>query len=218
MVAQTATTMVGRDGKEMILIPGGPFLFGPDKQTKELPSFYIDRYLVTNDEYRAIVDAKGYSFPPHWRKGAPLPGTGNHPVVQVTWFDAAAYAEWAGKRLPSGPEWEKAARSTDGRVYPWGDLFDPLRLNCGDKGPMTTLPVGQFSPQGDSPYGLADMAGNVYEWTNDGNPVVTMGLRGGSWLDGRDEARTFAVRRHTPRRKNDFIGFRCVLVTEPARA
>jgi len=217
MVPHPATTMIGRDGKEMILIPAGPFQFGPDRQPMDLPAFFIDRYPVTNDEYRRYVDAKLAPFPPHWRKGAPLPGAENHPVVQVTWFDAAAYAEWAGKRLPSGPEWEKAARGTDGRVYPWGDSFDPGRLNSGDRGPMTTLPVGQFSPLGDSPYGLADMAGNVYEWTNDGNPVVTMGLRGGSWLDGRDEARTFAVRRHTPRRKNDFIGFRCVAPVEPGQ-
>lgn len=204
-------TITGKDGKEMVLIPVGDFLFGADKQTKSLPDYYIDRTLVTNAEYKSFVDATGGSIPAHWRTGVPEPGTENHPVVHVTWFEAAAYAKWANKRLPTGPEWEKAARGTDGRTYPWGDTFDKTRLNCGDGGPLKTLPVGQFSPQGDSPYGAADMAGNAYEWTNDGSEVVTMGLRGGSWLDGRDETRTFAVRRHTPRRKNDFIGFRCVM-------
>ncbi len=211
MDALTTEKIAGKDGKEMILIPAGEFMFGPNKQPVTLPAYYIDRLPVTNAEYKVFVDATKAGFPPHWRKGAPLPGVENHPVTQVNWQEAAAYAEWAGKRLPTGPEWEKAARGTDGRVYPWGDTFDATRLNCGDGGPLATVPVGQFSPRGDSPYGVADMAGNVYEWTNDGNAVVTMGLRGGSWLDGRDEARTFAVRKHTPRRRNDFIGFRCVM-------
>jgi serine/threonine-protein kinase len=204
-------TLTAKDGKDMVLIPAGEFLFGADKQLTTLPDYYIDRLPVTNAEYKVFVDATQASFPPHWRQGKPLSGTESHPVTQVTWFDAAAYAKWAGKRLPTGPEWEKAARGTDGRVYPWGDAFDKTRLNSGDGGPLKTVPVGQYSPQGDSPYGVVDMSGNVYEWTNDGNEVLTMGLRGGSWLDGRDEARTYVVRKHTPRRKNDFIGFRCVM-------
>ncbi len=203
--------IIARDGKEMILIPAGEFLMGPNKQKVYLPAYYIDRTPVTNAEYKAFVDATGYSFPPHWRQGKPVPGTEDHPVVQVTWFDAAAYAQWAGKRLPTAAEWEKAARGTDGRIYPWGDEFDPKRLNCGEGGPFKTTPVGQYSPQGDSPYGVVDMAGNVYEWTDDGSQVTTMGIRGGCWLDGREQAQTFYVRRHTPRRKNDFIGFRCVM-------
>ena len=211
MAAQSPGTYVSKDKKDMILIPAGEFLFGPDKQPMTLPAYYIDRCPVTNAEYKIYVDATKAGFPPHWRKGEPPPGTGNHPVVQVTWFDASTYAAWAGKRLPTGPEWEKAARGTDGRSYPWGDTFDKTCLNCGDGGPLNTVPVGGCSPQGDSPYGVVDMSGNVYEWTNDGSEVVTMGLRGGSWLDGRDEALTFSIRKHTPRRKNDFIGFRCAM-------
>ena len=211
MNSQIPETIKAKDDKEMILIPAGEFLFGPNKQPMTLPAYYIDRTPVTNAEYKVFVDATKADFPPHWRQGKPLPGSENHPVTQVTWFDAVAYAKWAGKRLPIGPEWEKAARGTDARIYPWGDAFDKTRLNSGDGGPLKTVPVGQYSPQGDSPYGIVDMSGNVYEWTNDGNEVLTMGLRGGSWLDGRDEARTFAVRKHTPRRKNDFIGFRCVM-------
>jgi len=211
MESQLDSTIHGQDHKEMVLIPAGEFLFGPNKQTVTLPAYYIDKTPVTNGEYLAYVNATQASFPPHWRKGLPPAGTENHPVTQVTWFDAAGYAKWACKRLATGPEWEKAARGTDGRVYPWGDIYDKKRLNSGDDGPMTTTPVGQYSPDGDSPYGVSDMAGNVHEWTNDGNQATTMGLRGGSWLDGRDEARTFSVRKHTPRRKNDFVGLRCVM-------
>ena len=207
----TNKSKISKDGKEMILIPAGDFLFGSDKRTMNLPAFFMDRTPVTNAEYQIYIESTNASFPPHWRQGKPIPGTENHPVVQVTWFDALEYAKWAGKRLPTGLEWEKAARGTDGRVYPWGDVYDKKKLNNGDGGPLKTLPVGQFSPDGDSPFGLVDMAGNVHEWTNDGNEVITMGLRGGSWLDGRDEARTFSVRKHTPRRKNDFIGFRCAM-------
>jgi len=211
MNSQIPETIKAKDGKEMILIPAGEFLFGANKQPMTLPAYYIDRTQVTNAEYKHYVDATKASFPSHWRKGVPPAGTENHPVVHVTWFDAVDYAKWAGKRLPIATEWEKAARGTDGRVFPWGDTFDKKCLNCGEGGPLDTVPVGQYSPQGDSPYGVVDMAGNVYEWTNDGNEVITMGLRGGSWLEGRDAARTFVVRKHTPRRKNDFIGFRCVM-------
>lgn len=204
-------SIISKDKKEMIMIPAGDFLMGLNRQTVHLPAYFIDRYPVTNAEYEVFVQATRHDFPSHWRKGKPPPGKENHPVVQVTWFDAEAYARWAGKRLPSAAEWEKAARGTDGRAYPWGEAFDPSRLNCGVGGPFTTTPIGQYSPQGDSPYGVSDMGGNVYEWTNDGSPVTTMGLRGGSWLDGPEMAFTYSVRKHTPRRKNDFIGFRCVL-------
>jgi len=195
----------------MVLIPAGEFKFGANGQPMTLPAYYIDRTPVSNAEFKVFVDATKYGFPQHWRQGKPLAGTENEPVVNVTWFDTVEYAKWAGKRMPTGPEWEKAARGTDGRVYPWGNSFDPRRLNCGDGGELKLKPIGLYSPQGDSPYGVVDMSGNVYEWTDDGNPVITMGLRGGSWLDGRDEARVFVVRKHTPRRKNDFIGFRCVM-------
>jgi formylglycine-generating enzyme required for sulfatase activity len=204
-------SILAKDGKEMLLIPAGDFLVGANQQTAHLPAFLIDRYPVTNAEYKVFVEATRHDFPSHWRKGEPPAGKENHPVVQVNWFDAEAYARWAGKRLPTAAEWEKAARGTDGRAYPWGQTFQSTYLNCGVGGPFTTTPVGQYSPQGDSPYGLVDMAGNVYEWTNDGNPVTTMGLRGGSWLDGPEMAYTYVVRKHTPRRKNDFIGFRCVM-------
>jgi formylglycine-generating enzyme required for sulfatase activity len=106
----------------------------------------------------------------HCRVGAfaaKVCGITDHPV-RVSWHDAVAYATWAGKRLPSEEEWEKAARGTDGRKYPWGDEEPTPDLCNFGKNEGGTTPVGKYSPQGDSPYGCADMAGNVWEWTSSG--------------------------------------------------
>jgi formylglycine-generating enzyme required for sulfatase activity len=169
---------------EMVLIPAGEFLMGSDPQkdqdaykneqpqhTPYLPDYYIARTPVTNAQYLAFVQATGYEQPGHWKGGKPPAGKENHPVVYVSWDDAVAYCNWLSEvtgrdyRLPSEAEWEKAARGTDGRIYPWGDEPpDEGRCNFGGK-VGETMPVGQYSPQGDSPYGCADMAGNVWEWT-----------------------------------------------------
>ena len=112
------------------------------------------------------VDQK-WAQPYNWDRQARTfpPDKADHPVVLVSWHDAQAYAEWAGKRLPTEEEWEKAARGTDGREYPWGNEFDKERCNTRESGIGGTTSVGQFSPQGDSPYGCVDMVGNVWEWT-----------------------------------------------------
>jgi formylglycine-generating enzyme required for sulfatase activity len=124
------------------------------------------------------------------------PGSGieermDHPVVQISWLDATAYAEWAGVRLLDEREWEKAARGIDGRLYPWGDTFDSERCNVYESGIHATTRVGQYSPAGDSPSGCADMAGNVWEWTasrweTDSEVRV---LRGGAFGISADYAR-----------------------------
>jgi formylglycine-generating enzyme required for sulfatase activity len=132
-----------------------------------LPAFEIGRYPVTNAEYAAFVEASGHDAPYHWRDGRLPEELADHPVVNVTWHEAQAYVAWLCERteqpyrLPTEAEWEKAARSDDGRLWPWGDDWDPARANAGSR---DTTPVGQYSPAGDSPYGCADMAGNVYEW------------------------------------------------------
>ena len=197
----------GKDNRPMVKIPAGEFLFGEDQEKVETKEYFIDLYPVTNADYKKFIEATGHAEPASWRRGNWPEGKENHPVVEVNWESASAYAEWAGKRLPTGEEWEKAARGTDGRTWPWGNEFDRDKCNTfsGD-----TTPVGKYSPQGDSPYGCQDMAGNVWEWIGGGKPSqLRAPLRGGDWLDGAEEAQTFFVRMHTPHRKNPFVGFRC---------
>jgi formylglycine-generating enzyme required for sulfatase activity len=168
---------------ELILIPAGEFLMGSDpsmdRYAKDgeqpqhrlyLPDYYMAKTLVTNAHYAAFVEATGHKEPGHWKGGNPPRDKEDHPVVYVTWHDAMAYCNWlaqvTGKayRLPSEAEWEKGARGIDGRIYPWGNKWDPKRCNSSEGSEGSTTPVGVY-PQGASPYGLLDMAGNVWEWT-----------------------------------------------------
>ena len=176
---------------EMILIPAGEFLMGSDPQkdanaredeqpqhTLYLPEYWIAKTPVTNAQYAAFVQATGHGAPEHWQKGEIPQGKDVHPVVYVTWHDALAYCTWlaevTGKpyTLPSEAEWEKAARGpvlsevegTDGRIYPWGNTFGESKCNTEESGIKGTTPVDKYS-QGASPYGVLDMAGNVWEWT-----------------------------------------------------
>jgi formylglycine-generating enzyme required for sulfatase activity len=168
---------------EMILIPAGDFLMGSDpardkyasdreqpQHTLYLSDYYIARTPVTNAQYAAFVDATDHKQPKHWKRGKPPQGKEEHPVFSRSWHDPVAYCDWlaevTGKpyRLPSEAEWEKAARGTDGRIYPWGDEWDPERCNSSENDIDHTTPVGAY-PKGASPYGLLDMAGNVEEWT-----------------------------------------------------
>lgn len=180
-------------GADGILIPGGvarlgtpadeiarlacAFGFHPSvlaheqpERVVEIPSFVMDRHEVTHADYARFVAATGHPAPASWPHGTPPRDLGNHPVTQVTWFDAWAYAAWAGKRLPTADEWEYAARGPEGLRYPWGDDWDPGRCNAGR--PLVcgleteTTPVDAF-PDGASPFGVLDLAGNVAEWTAD---------------------------------------------------
>ena len=168
---------------ELVRVPAGEFQMGsvvardPDAEDDELPphtvhvpEFYIGQYPVTNCQYQAFVRATGLGAPDHWEEGTIPRSEDNHPVVCVRWHDAIAFCDWLGRetkrpfRLPTEAEWEKAARGTDGRIYPWGD--EPPnedRCNFGET-ILDTTTIGRHSPQGDSPYGCADMAGNVWEW------------------------------------------------------
>jgi formylglycine-generating enzyme required for sulfatase activity len=195
----------------------------------DLGAYRIGRYPVTNLEYKAFVEAKGPPPPRHWEGGQFPDEMADHPVVYVSWEDATAYCAWLSEvsgnpyRLPTEAEWEKAARGTDGRIYPWGDEWDAKRCNTQEDGPGGTTPVGQYSTAGDSPVGCADMAGNVWEWTDswykaypeseqqdDAYSQKFRGLRGGSWVDDQDFARcAFRVRLDPDGRDGDG-GFRLV--------
>lgn len=176
--------------KDMVYIPPGPFVLGTDRKDTGralemgLPrpfykdegpeqrllgkGFYIDRHEVTNRRYAAFIKAIDYFKPPHWEGGTYPEGQDERPITWVTWFDAANYCDWAGKRLPMEKEWERAARGKDGFEYPWGNEFDPARAHLSDKaGSKTELKnVGSF-PDGASPEGVQDLVGSVWEWVQD---------------------------------------------------
>ena len=162
----------------MVLIPAGPFLMGsapnpalawfeqgvdetPQHRVK-LPAFWIDRHEVTEDRYADFVRQTGHRAPRLWAAGRPR--RDDHPVIDVSWHDADAYCRWAGKRLPTEAEWEKAARGADGRTWVWGSEYRPGAANLEDGGLGDTAPVGSH-PEDVSPYGVYDMTGNAMEWT-----------------------------------------------------
>jgi formylglycine-generating enzyme required for sulfatase activity len=214
-----------------------------------LDAFYIDRFEVTNARFERFVRSTGHETTAQraghgsvWSKdgkrqfvkinGAQWrepngPGSSNaqdHPVVQVSWYDADAYCRWAGKRLPTEAEWEKAARGTSYHRYPWGESWDPSKAN-GQMAVRTTMPVGSY-PGGVSQYGIHDMAGNVVEWVADwfdptyyqrspernprgpdvGSYRVT---RGGSWINGPTWLKTSYRGRTNSDGRSDVLGFRC---------
>ncbi|HOF89850.1 MAG TPA: SUMF1/EgtB/PvdO family nonheme iron enzyme [Armatimonadota bacterium] len=189
-------------------IPAGDFLYGERKKCKYLPAFAIMTFPVTVGQYRVFCKATRRSMPP-----APSWGwQEDHPIVNVTWHDAAAFAEWADLALPTEEEWEKAARGTDGRVYPWGNKWDASKCrNSVRQSAGQTAPVGRY-PAGASPYGVMDMAGNVWEWCDSWYSVnSTRVLRGGSW-GSHDPVNLRATCRngHDPTFRFHFYGFRCV--------
>ena len=229
--------------ESMALIPAGQFIMGTDLEfSNEVPrrntyldAYHIDRAEVTNAEYKKFVDATGrrapyvkafWAEPFNWSAGAYPPGRGDYPVVLVSWSDAAAYAEWAGKRLPTEAEWEKAARGSDGRNWPWGNAWDPTKCNTEESFINSTSPAFSF-PDGASPYGCFNMAGNVTEWTadwydedyysssprkNPPGPLAgrTRVARGGAWDSSISTyARTGFRHYFLPNTKRANIGFRC---------
>jgi iron(II)-dependent oxidoreductase len=221
---------------------------GPQRQVF-LDAYYIDRHEVTNarfekfvgaNAYRTTAEVEGWGWVLQPKEGAPRekatgatwrapggPGTtaaATNPVVQVSWYDADAYCKWAGKRLPTEAEWEKAARGVDGRRYPWGEDWNASRAN-GDMGAKATRPVGSY-PSGASPYDIHDLTGNVFEWVadwhdpafyqkgQDRNPTgpssgEQRGLRGGGWHSRPIALRAASRGSTVPDFRYNYTGFRC---------
>ncbi|MBI1878747.1 MAG: SUMF1/EgtB/PvdO family nonheme iron enzyme [Chloroflexi bacterium] len=223
------------DDAPIVLVPAGPFEMGSNSQSDEQPvhevtlaAFYIDQYEVTNAQYRRCVEAGGcelpgcYPYPEAYEAETKK----NYPVVCVSWYQAQKYCEWRGGRLPTEAEWEKAARGTDGRIWPWGDKPPDKTLLNFNRNVNDITSVGSYS-NGISPYGAYDMAGNVWEWVADWydekyysnspaeNPPGPLNgdrkvLRGGAWYDSGYVVRASYRYYSYPYEQPDVIGIRCV--------
>lgn len=218
-----------RSGIEFVRVPAGEFLYGEKKEPVYLEEFWIAKAPVTNLIYKRFLDenpnyhvpflnsewARQYNWDTQTR--AFPHGKGNYPVVLVTWEDAKAYADWAGLKLPTELQWEKAARGPDGRNYPWGNNWLENRCNIKGSSNSGLTPVDSYSPQGHSPYGCLDMAGNVWEWTAsawDSDSTQRI-LRGGSWLGDISHACVTYRIKDLPKNCDDSSGFRVVMLPLP---
>lgn len=225
--------IIGQDGVVAVMVPAGNFVMGDDLESPlrqiYLDSFYIDKYEVTLSRYAKFLEATGGARPPQGWRQSNLESAGALPVVGVDWHDAAAYCRWAGKRLPTDSEWEKAARGEDGRKYPWGSEDPtPAHANFGksaDDPYSGGLAPVESRPAGKSPYGAHDMAGNAAEWVSDWfaagfvrgdvrNPKgpengTAKVIRGGGWYDPPERLNSGRRMHASPDTRSDDVGFRC---------
>jgi formylglycine-generating enzyme required for sulfatase activity len=215
----------------MINIPAGGFLYGPENIDRIIDyDFSIDIYPVTNSQFEKFIEGAGYSNDNYWSEegikwrqdsGIISPefwtdekwNKPEHPVVGVSYYEAEAYAKWAGKRLPTEIEWERAARGTDARKFPWGNEFDSEKCNTEESGIGKTTPVTKY-PKGISPTDCHDMAGNVWEWTisfyHEAEGILS--VRGGSWNDTWDDAQCTSRIGYFANYRSVTLGFRCVRI------
>jgi formylglycine-generating enzyme required for sulfatase activity len=242
--------IVAKDGAPMVQVPAGVFPMGVPPGDRDggrdeyprhevfLDTYSIDTFEVTNGRYLEFVKATGHRTPQHptdpsrnlWEGGLMPESIADRPVVNVDWFDAEAYCHWAGKRLPTEAEWEKAARGTDDRRFPWGNVeptHGHLNYNQRWQGEKTLMPVGSYKA-GKSPYGAHDMAGNVWEWVADWydplyyeksparNPKgpetgTQKVLRSSGWEVETPLVRSFTRVNSDPLNRNASTGFRCAM-------
>ncbi|MCL4267369.1 MAG: SUMF1/EgtB/PvdO family nonheme iron enzyme [Anaerolineae bacterium] len=228
-----------KTGLEFVWIPAGEFLYGDDKKPRQLPEYWISKTPVTQAVYQRFIAAnpkrdvpfrgEDWAKPYNWdakKRTYPADKT-DHPVVLVSWYDAIAFCEWAGLQLPTEEQWEKAARGTDGRTCPWGNNEPTDKLCNFNKNVGGTTPVGQYSPQSDSPDGCVDMSGNVWEWclnkyekpedTGIDQSNASRVLRGGSWRGGAGFVRAAVRHLNLPVYRHFNLGFRVVVVRPPSQ-
>ncbi len=234
---QTATILL--PDIDWVEIPAGEFLYGDDREKRYLDSFQISRYPVTNAQYQTFIVAGGYESDEWWGdliKPALERSSWNHPNrprTDVDWYEAVAFSRWLAVmlnqsvRLPTEEEWEKAARGSDGKAFPWGEKYINGYANVDESfedgdGLKETASVGLY-PQGASPYGVMDMTGNVWEWclnkydypdriepdTSRDNRV----LRGGCWVNSPSDARADGRYGPIPDERSSARGFRLLLST-----
>lgn len=200
-----------RDGKKMALVEAGTFLCGEKNEPVWLPSFYIDVFPVTNNDYARFVAATGHEPPQHWHRGKSPEAILDHPAVFVTWHDASAYAAWAGKELPTAQQWEKAARGTRGDAYPWGNNATPAKCNSRESGIGSTTPVSRYH-SGVSPYGVYDLCGNTWEWCSTRSEPGRYELKAGAWTSPFARAAPAVFNDASTEMLDDDTGFRCAIL------
>jgi serine/threonine-protein kinase len=199
------------DHGPMMHVPGGSFLFGEGREPVTVAPFYIDKYPVTNREYEAFCRATGYRFPKYWSKSRF--NDPDAPVVGVSHADASKYSRWVGKALPTEEQWEKAFRGVDGRPFPWGDEEASEEHACFGRDPAEGKTDSVYGhPKGESPYGVFELAGNVWEWTNTvvSDEETVHVIKGGCFNDPAGLLQAHVRLEAPPKDKFETIGFRCV--------